>query len=654
MLQLQDIVLNRGDRLLFDGLNLVIHAGQHVALIGRNGAGKSTLFDLLRRRLTPDEGDVRLPGRWRTAHMAQQAPDGDGTALDYVLDGHQALRKAEAQISRAREAGDDLAHANALQAYDDLGGYQAESTAARILTGLGFSQTEHCQPVGSFSGGWRVRLALARTLMTPADLMLLDEPTNHLDMEATLWLERWLAAFEGTLITIAHDRDFLDRATRYTAHLEAGRLTLYNGNYSSFETQYAARAQLAAAEAKKAAARAKELQAFVDRFRYKASKAKQAQSRLKMLERLGPTAVMQAAHTHYEFEFKGAERVSKPLIDLRDARLGYGSATVLDDVSLRLDPGARIGVIGVNGAGKSTLLKTLAGDLPVLGGDLTRGRYSEVGYFAQHQMEQLDDRHTPMAALNARYPEFSDARSRAWLGGWGFRGDDVHRAVRTFSGGERARLVLALIAAAQPAFLVLDEPTNHLDLDMRAALALALQTYPGAVLLVSHDRHLLRQCVDELWLVADGGVAAFPYDLAAYERGQLGGDAPPAVEPEVAAPAPAEAAAQASGAQASTVQSGTANSGTESGKARRQDRAARRSATRPLRQAIKRLEVEMEALSEELAALEARLADPATYEQDSAAVSDLLTEQGQLKARLEGVEQAWLKRQEELEDAERE
>ncbi|MEM7219699.1 MAG: ABC-F family ATP-binding cassette domain-containing protein [Pseudomonadota bacterium] len=644
MLQLQDIVLHRGDRLLFDDLSFVVHAGQHVALVGRNGAGKSTLFSLIRKRLGPEEGNVLVPSSWRVVHMAQEAPASDRSALDFVIDGHAELRDVERAAERAAsEQGRELEHANLLQRFDDLGGYQAEAEAAKILHGLGFEADTLNNPVESFSGGWRVRLALAQTLMTPADLLLLDEPTNHLDLEATLWLERRLASFPGTLLTIAHDRDFLDRATGYTVHLENGRATQYAGNYSAFERQYAERATLAAAEARKAAAKRKQIEAFVNRFRAKASKARQVQSRLKALEKLDASAVLQAQNP-YDIAFSNADKVSRPVLKLDDAALGYPDHPVLDEVKLSIQPGARIGVLGKNGAGKSTLLKTIAGEIEPRAGQIVRGKHSSVGYFAQHQMELLDGRRSAIVELRALYPErfAPETPARSYLGGWGFSGDDVFRPIDTFSGGERARLVLALIAASEPALLILDEPTNHLDLDMRAALAFALQAFNGAMLLVSHDRHLLRQCVDELWLVDGGRLREFGQDLDAYERGDL---APTTAQPE---------SSREAAAASTTAEPAPPERNTRKDRERvRAERAARRAATRPLRREIERLETEMEALIEDLTRLEARLAEPDAYsDENKANLNAWLQEQGQLKARLEQIEQSWLNRQEALEAAE--
>lgn len=647
MLQLQDITLHRGDRLLFDRLNLVVHAGQNVSLVGNNGAGKSTLFQLIRQRLLPEEGDVKVPRSWRVVHLDQEAPATDRPALEFVLDGHAELRNVEKDIEQAAASGNDLRQAQLLQRYEDLDGYRAEANAAKILHGLGFASEEHTQSVKDFSGGWRVRLALAQALMTPADLLLLDEPTNHLDMEATLWLERWLASFPGTLVTIAHDRDFLDRATQYTAHLENGRLQSYSGNYSSFETQLVERANLAAAQAKKADLKRQEIQAFVDRFRAKATKAKQVQSRLKALERLGSSAVMQS-QSDFEFGFTNATKVSKPLLKIDDACLGYPDATILRDVSVQLQPGDRIGVLGKNGAGKSTLLKTLAGELPLKSGELYRGKHSLVGYFAQHQMELLDDRTSAMKALLREHGDrfVNETTARSYLGGWGFRGDDVYRTVDTFSGGERARLVLSLIAAAEPALLILDEPTNHLDLNMRQALAFALQEFSGAMLLVSHDRHLLRQCVDELWLVAGGKISEFPQDLGAYERGEFGEDAR-------ADSAPAGGISLQPNDRSEGLSAPQTGTKTQAGTAaeRRQSRAQARAATKPLRREISQLEAEMDKLTAEIGVLDEKLADSTTYTEDKSTLSTLLADQGKARTRLAEVEQLWLTRQENLETA---
>ncbi|MDE0038613.1 MAG: ATP-binding cassette domain-containing protein [Gammaproteobacteria bacterium] len=519
MLQFIDVVLRRGERTLFDGLSLTIHAGHKAGVVGRNGIGKSTLFELVRHRLLPEEGEVLYPESWRLACLEQSIEPSSRSALDFVLDGDSRLRSVERAIAKAERAADDDALGHLYSDFDDAGGYDAHARAGEILSGLGFEASDFEKPHGAFSGGWRISLNLARALMTPSELLLLDEPTNHLDLDATLWLENWVRKYEGTLLLIAHDRDFLDRSMGEIVHLDDGTATAYSGNYSAFERQRAEALERRAAVYKKQQRRVAEIHAFVDRFRAKASKARQAQSRLKELERMDLVAPVHA-ELPYRFDFTQPKKISNPTLMLDDAGIGYDGKPVLEDVTLRVYPNDRIGVLGANGAGKTTLLRCVAGELAPLTGSSTRGQHAAVGYFAQHQLESLDLDASPLDHFaeceKNGLPAWTDQRVRDYLGGWGFRGDDVGRKARTFSGGEKARLVLALLACRQPAVLVLDEPTNHLDLDMRQALAIALQEYRGAVLLVSHDRHLLRQCADDFWLVADGTVSRFRDDLDAY------------------------------------------------------------------------------------------------------------------------------------------
>ncbi|MDE0421916.1 MAG: ATP-binding cassette domain-containing protein [Gammaproteobacteria bacterium] len=519
MLQFIDVTLRRGERILFDDLSLTVHAGHKAGVVGRNGVGKSTLFELVRRRLLPEAGDVVWPESWRLACLEQSVEPSARAALDFVLDGDTRLRRVERAIAKAERTGDDEALGHLYSDLDDAGGYDAHARAGEILSGLGFAAADFTKPHGSFSGGWRISLNLARALMTPSDLLLLDEPTNHLDLDATLWLENWVRRYEGTLLLIAHDRDFLDRAMGEIVHLDDGKAKAYSGNYAAFERQRAEALERQAAIYKKQQRRVAEIHAFVDRFRAKASKARQAQSRLKELERMDLVAPVHA-ELPYRFDFTQPKKISNPTLMLDDAAIGYHGHAVLDDVTLRVYPNDRIGVLGANGAGKTTLLRCLAGELAPMAGTSSRGQHAAVGYFAQHQLESLDLDASPrdhFADPEADdMPAWSDQHVRDYLGGWGFRGDDVNRRARTFSGGEKARLVLALLACRRPAVLVLDEPTNHLDLEMRQALAIALQEYQGAVLLVSHDRHLLRQCADDFWLVADGTVGRFRDDLDAY------------------------------------------------------------------------------------------------------------------------------------------
>ena len=519
MLQLRNITLHRGDRLLFDGLDLTLHHGHKLGVVGRNGVGKSTLLAVARGRIAPEEGDVERPGAWRIAWLEQHVQPAARSALDFVLDGDQALRGAQRAIAVAEREGDDDALGSLYSNFEDVGGYDAEARGGEILGGLGFGRDDFGKPHRAFSGGWRIRLHLAQALMTPSELLLLDEPTNHLDLEATVWLETWVRKYPGAVVMVAHDRDFLDRTVQRVAHLERGRAEVYVGNYSAFERQRAEALTRQAAVYKKQQQRVAEIQRFVDRFRAKDSKARQVQSRLKALEKLSVAAPLHA-ESPYRFAFSTPRKISNPILKLDDASLGYDGAAVLRDLTLRVYPNDRIGVLGSNGAGKTTLLRCLAGELAPLAGDLERGRHSAVGYFAQHQLESLDLARTPgehldaVAAATGR--TFTSQQAADYLGGWGFRGDDARRPAYTFSGGEKARLVLALIACQQPAVLVLDEPTNHLDLQMREALALALQQYEGALLLVSHDRHLLRRCVDAFWVVAGGDARPFAGDLDDY------------------------------------------------------------------------------------------------------------------------------------------
>jgi ATP-binding cassette subfamily F protein 3 len=619
MIVISDVTLKRGGEVLFEHLDLTLHAGHKIALIGRNGVGKSSLFALLRGRLLPEVGDVRIPPRWRIAHLEQETQASDRLALDWALDGDTALRGVERAIADAERRGDDVALARLHTEFDDLGGYSAQARAAEILNGLGFQAGDLQRPYREFSGGWRIRLNLAQTLMSPSDLLLLDEPTNHLDLDAMLWLEGHLNRYEGTLLVIAHDREFLDAVVDHTVHLESGRATVYRGNYSAFERQRGENLARQSNLAQRQARKAEQIMRFVERFRAKSTKARQVQSRLKALEKLEISA---AGHVDspYEFSFPNPTQMSPMLIQVEHATLGYAGKPILTAESLRIAPGARIGVLGANGAGKTTLMRTLAGDLPLLGGDLFRGQHSSVGYFAQHQLELLQGGLSALAHLRLREPNATDQRRRTYLGGWGFAGDMALRPTASLSGGEKARLVLALIAWQQPALLLLDEPTNHLDIEMRHALTLALQEYQGAMVIVSHDRDLLGRCVDEFWLVAKGRVDPYADDLEQYaER----------IRQRVA-PSHATAAT--------------------SRKERRQASAEHRRQTQSLRTTIKRLESRIETLSISLKTLEATLADPVTYETlATQALQDVIAQRTDQMRDLAAAESQWLELQEQLE-----
>ena len=619
MIVVADVTLKRGGEVLFEHLDLTLHAGHRVALIGRNGVGKSSLFALLRGRLLPEIGDVRMPPRWRIAHLEQETSASERPALDWALDGDSALRSAERAITEAERRGDDAALARLHTQFDDLGGYSAEARAAGILNGLGFAVSDFRRPYREFSGGWRIRLNLAQTLMSPSDLLLLDEPTNHLDLDAMLWLEGHLNRYEGTLLVIAHDREFLDAVVDHTVHLESGRATVYRGNYSAFERQRGENLARQSSLAQRQARKAEEIMRFVDRFRAKSTKARQVQSRLKALEKLELSAPGHV-DSPYEFSFPNPSQMSPMLIQLDGATLGYDGKPILSAEALRIAPGARIGVLGANGAGKTTLMRTLAGDLPLLGGDLFRGQHSSVGYFAQHQLELLQGGLSALAHLRLREPDSTDQRRRTYLGGWGFAADMALRPTASLSGGEKARLVLALIAWQQPALLLLDEPTNHLDIEMRHALTLALQGYEGAMVIVSHDRDLLGRCVDEFWLVSGGHVDPYADDLEHYAD---------RIRQRVA-----------------PATSGTAPSRKE----RRQASAEHRRQTQALRTTIKRLESRIETISLSVKALESTLADPATYEtMATQKLQDVIAQRTDQMRDLASAEAQWLELQEELE-----
>ena len=526
MLALHQISLRRGVKLVLDQASVVLQPGEKVGLVGRNGAGKSSLFSLLTHRLQSDAGDVAMPPRWRIGEVAQDMPETDQGATDFVLEGDTRLMEAQAQLIQAELADDGHAMGDAHQAIAEAGGFEARPRAQAMLQGLGFKTAELDAPVSSFSGGWRMRLQLARALMCPADLMLLDEPTNHLDLDALVWLEAWLKRFEGTMIVISHDREFLDAITDVTLHLDDTKLTRYTGNYTAFEEMRAERLTQAAAGYAKQQERIAHLQKFIDRFKAKASKAKQAQSRVKALarmERLGP--VLTSAD--FQFEFREPLNLPNPMLAFSTMACGYraedGSETrIIANVNRSVLAGQRIGILGANGQGKSTLVKTIIGDLPLLAGDVTEGKGLSVGYFAQQELDvlSLDDGALMHMIRLARDkgPAGREQELRDFLGSFRFVGEMVTQAVGTLSGGEKARLVLAMLVWQRPNLLLMDEPTNHLDLTTREALSMALNEFEGTVMLVSHDRALLREVCDEFWLVTDGAVKPFDGDLDDYQK----------------------------------------------------------------------------------------------------------------------------------------
>jgi len=627
MIRLQNLTLQRGPQRLLEDAELTLHAGHKAGLIGANGAGKSSLFALLRGELHPDSGDCSLPADWRIAHMRQEVDTLERLAVDYVLDGDVRLRQVQRDLAAAEAAHDGAAQARLHAELDSADGYTADARARKLLAGLGFTNEQMDRQVGDFSGGWRMRLNLAQALMCPSDLLLLDEPTNHLDLDAIIWLEDWLKGYPGTLLLISHDRDFLDAVVDHVAHVDQRKLTLYRGGYSAFERARAERlAQQQQAYEKQQAQRA-HMESYIARFKAQATKARQAQSRIKALERMEE---LSAAHVDspFDFVFRESTKISSPLIDLSDARLGYGDKTILEKVKLQLTPGARIGLLGPNGAGKSTLIKNLSGELQPLAGRLTRGENTVVGYFAQHQLDSLDAKASPLLHLQRLAPTEREQTLRDFLGGFDFRGARIDEPVLNFSGGEKARLALALIAWGRPNLLLLDEPTNHLDLEMRLALTMALQEFSGAVLVVSHDRHLLKSTTDNFFLVADGKVEEFDGDLEDYARWLVDyrqRNAP--------------------------VSSSPVNPDKTDKKAQRQAAAALRQQLAPHKREADKLEAELGKLHEKLQKIETSLGDSGLYEaarKDE--LRELLAEQARLKVREAELEEAWMQALELLEN----
>ncbi|MGO1716986.1 MAG: ATP-binding cassette domain-containing protein [Halomonas sp.] len=647
MIALRQVALQRGTQTLLDNADVTLNNGVKSGIIGANGAGKSSLFKLLLGELAPDQGEIEMSGGQRIAHMAQEVDALDRPIIEYVLDGDLALRQAEADLLAAQEAGQAHREAELHGLIETLDGYRAESRAAQLLVGLGFVQTDLSRPLSAFSGGWRMRVNLARTLFMPSDLLLLDEPTNHLDLDALLWLEQWLTRYPGTLLLISHDRDFLDAVCDHIVHMHHQTLELYRGNYSQFERTRAEKLALQQAEAAKQQARREEIERFIARFRAQATKAKQAQSRVKMLERMEDIAV---AHVDSPFHFTlpAADKTSHPLLVLDQAQLGYPGENGSDDnvqldkVYVTLLPGSRIGLLGPNGAGKSTLIKSLTGELELLNGKRVPGEHLAIGYFAQHQLEGLDVTSTPFVHVQRLSPTASDQDIRNFLGGFGFKGDDAFGKVANYSGGEKARLALALVAWQKPNLLLLDEPTNHLDLEMREALTQALASFEGTVILVSHDRHLLRATVDEFWKVADNRVEPFDGDLDDYRvwlKARL-----------------EESRRDSRGEKAERQSQQPSGDSREARKASRKAAAELREKLRPLKKQRDQAEKAMEKAQQELDKVEQLLADPELYT-DSARKADLtktLSQQAEIKARLDESERQWLSAEESLESMEAE
>lgn len=638
MINFRDVSLRRGIRVLFAHATFSLFRAEKVGIVGANGTGKSSLMGLIRGELTTDAGELELPRELVIASVAQEIDADARPALEFVLDGDLQLRALQRQIAGA-EALDDgsrLAHLHA--ELDAISGYTAAARAAQLLAGLGFAVGDERRAVAEFSGGWRVRLALAQALMCRSDVLLLDEPTNHLDLDAVVWLEDWLRLYPGTLLVISHDREFLDHVVTRIVSIDANAINVYAGNYSAFETQRAARLAERAASFARQQREIAHVQDFVRRFRASASKARQAQSRVKWLERLERIA---PAHVDSPFQFQFLEpaRLPMPLLSIDQGVAGYESTVILKNLGISILPGDRIALLGRNGAGKSTLMRALAGASPLLGGTRAAAADLNVGYFAQHQLEQLEGSETPLWHLK-RYggnalAAATEEEQRTFLGSFGFSGTRVFESVAPFSGGERARLVLALVVSRRPNLLLLDEPTNHLDLEMRQALAMALQEYSGAIVLVSHDRYLVRAVADLLWLVADGQARSFEGDLDDYEQwlrsaaSALTPDRPNAGPPRM-----------------------RGNEDRDSARARKRQEAEERARVAPLRAEVQRLDRQISQLSSKASALEARLADQELYTVDKRSLlTQLLAEQNEVRRELSVAEEAWLSAGEALERA---
>ena len=611
MITMRDVTLRRGVKVVLDAATVTLQPGEKIGLVGRNGAGKSSLFSLLTNRLHADAGDVDMPPRWRMAEVAQNMPETSDGATDFVLQGDTRLMEAQAQLAQAEAADDGHAIADAHHAISDAGGFDARSRAQAMLLGLGFKSAQLDAPVNSFSGGWRMRLQLARALMCPADLMLLDEPTNHLDLDALVWLEAWLQRYDGTMIVISHDREFLDAITRVTLHLEDAKLTRYTGNYTAFEEMRAERMSLAQASYEKQKERIAHLQKFIDRFKAKASKAKQAQSRVKALSRMEKLAPVLTA-SDFSFEFREPLSLPNPMLAMQDVVCGYrandGSADkiIVRGINRSVLAGQRIGILGANGQGKSTLVKTVARTQPALGGTITEGKGLAIGYFAQQEMDVLRPSEAPLAHMirlaREQGPPGREQELRNFLGQFRFEGDMVNQAVGTLSGGEKARLVLAMLVWQRPNLLLLDEPTNHLDLDTREALSMALNEFEGTVMLVSHDRALLREVCDEFWLVTEGGVRPFDGDLDDYQRWLLDTAREQAKAMRDPAAAKAAKAAKAAASDASPNRR-------EDRKAAAQARQQRADQAKPLRNELVRIDHRLGVLFSERDAIEVLFAE---------------------------------------------
>ncbi|WP_083857002.1 ATP-binding cassette domain-containing protein [Cycloclasticus sp. P1] len=625
MLKLSNVSLRRGTKVLFENVSFTVHAGQRVGISGANGCGKSSLFAMVLDSLQPDSGDFSIQSGFVIAHVAQELTATEQAAIEFVIDGDKELRDIQQKIAQAEEQHDGHRAAELYAELETIQGYTANSRAAILMNGLGFKATDLNNPVTSFSGGWRVRLNLAKALMCRSDLLLLDEPTNHLDLDAVIWLQEWLQSYAGTLLLISHDRDFLDAVVGNILHIEQQSAMLYSGNYSQFERVRAERLAQQQSNFERQQKERAHIQSYVDRFKAKATKAKQAQSRLKALERM---ELISAAHidSPFHFAFFKPERVSNPLIKVEKTTLAYADKVILNNVSLSIKPGDRLALLGPNGAGKSTLIKLLAEENKPTSGSIECAESLKVGYFAQHQLEQLDPNASPLLHLQRLDKKTTERDLRNFLGGFGFHGDKTLEAIAPFSGGEKARLALALLVYQKPNLLLLDEPTNHLDIEMRHALSASLQEFSGAMIIVSHDRHLLRTITDQFLLVSGGKITPFDGDLGDYadwvKNQAKENDSTPSSDKNVNAR-----------------------------KEQKQQQANNRQQQKPLRDALRKAEKQLDKLQEKQQQLEAKLADSDLYHQDKKQqLADIIKEKSSIDEQLAKTEEAWLTAQEALEE----
>ncbi|MBY7732855.1 MULTISPECIES: ABC transporter ATP-binding protein [Vibrio] len=636
MITFSDIQLLRGGKPLLDQASATLHPGDKVGLVGKNGCGKSTLFALIKDELSIDAGSFSKPAHWEMAWVAQETPALERKAIEYVIDGDREYRGLEEQLAKAEQADNGTLVAEIHGKIETIGGYTINSRAAELLDGLGFRQEQMTWNLTQFSGGWRMRLNLAQALLCRSDLLLLDEPTNHLDLDAVMWLERWLQNYPGTLVLISHDRDFLDPIVNRIVHVENQQLNEYTGNYSSFETQRAQKLILQQAMFQKQQKQMSHMQSYIDRFRYKASKARQAQSRIKALEKMEQVLPAQFDNP-FSFEFREPDALPNPIMMMDEVSAGYDDNLILEKIRLNLVPGSRIGLLGRNGAGKSTLIKLLSGELKQQGGELSYSQGVKMGYFAQHQLETLHPEETPLQHMMQIAPKHTEQQLRDYLGSFGFQGEKALDKVAPFSGGEKARLVLALLVWQKPNLLLLDEPTNHLDLDMRQALTFALQTFEGAMVIVSHDRYLLRATTDDLYLVHDRQVAPFDGDLDDYYKWLTEQQKIERKEAQALAPA-----------------KDSANSAASKKEQKRKE-AEFRKLTAPIRKQLTQFEKKMDKLTLDLEEAEQQLSDTSLYEaENKARLNKVLALQASSKSQLEEVEMDWMSTQEELEQMEQE